>query len=175
MIDAVFELLREGRASFDVDEVAARAGVSVSSVFRYFDGLDDLHAQAIARHFEQFDPLFEVHAVSDGSTRDRVEALVDARLRLYEAIAPVARVARLRAATEPAIAEALQAARRRFAVQVAEHLAADLGTGTDARDRAALADALTSFEAWDLLRTSHGRGRPTIRRAWLAGVERLLT
>ena len=96
--------MREGRTPPSVEEVAERAGVSVSSVFRYFDSLDDLHAQTIERYFERYEPLFEVPARPDGSTAERVAALVDARLELYETIAPIARAARVRAASEEGIA-----------------------------------------------------------------------
>jgi len=174
VIDAVFELLREGRFPPAVEEVAERAEVSVSSVFRYFDGLDDLHAQTIERYFERYAPLFEVPARPDGSRADRIEALVDARLELYETIAPIARMARVRAATEATVAETLADTRRRVAAQVREHLAADLGDRDDARDRADAVDALTGFEAWDLLRTTHGRSCAAIRRTWVAAIGRLL-
>jgi AcrR family transcriptional regulator len=177
VIDAVFELLGEGRVQPSVEEVAERAGVSVSSVFRYFDGLDDLHAETIRRYFERFAPLFDVPPVPDGPAAARIAAFVDARLELYETIAPIARMARARAASEPTFASTLGDARRRFARQVRDHFAPDLAlrSATDAGDRVALVDALTSFESWDLLRTAHGHGPRVVRRAWLAGVERLLT
>jgi len=44
----------------------------------------------------------------------------------------------------------------------------------EADDRAALIDALTSFESRDLLRSTHGRGRAAVRRAWFTGVALLL-
>lgn len=174
VIDAMFELLREGRMPPTVEEVAARAAVSVSSVFRYFDGLDDLYGETVGRYFDRFAPLFEVPAVPGGTRADRIAALVDARLELYETIAPIGRMARIRAASEPTIAATLLDIRHRFARQVRQHLAADLAPLAEADDRAALVDALTSFEAWDLLRATHGRSRASVRRAWLTGIDRLL-
>ena len=175
VIDAMFELLAEGRMPPSVEEVAERAEVSVSSVFRYFDGLDDLHGETVRRYFERFAPLFELPAGAE-SRADRIAALVDARLELYETIAPIGRMARIKA-SEPTIGETLVETRRRFARQVREHLASDLAAFArpDADDRAALVDALTSFESWDLLRGTHGRSRSAVRRAWVAGIERLLT
>lgn len=174
VIDAMFELLAEGRLPPSVDEVAERAAVSVSSVFRYFDGLDDLHGETVRRYFERFAPLFEV-PVSTGSRADRLVALVDARLELYETIAPIGRMARIKAG-EPTIAATLAETRRRFARQVREHLAPDLAPHgrAGAQDAADLVDALTSFESWDLLRSTHGRSRAAVRRAWIAGIERVL-
>jgi AcrR family transcriptional regulator len=175
VIDAVFELLREGHVPPSVEQVAERAEVSVSSVFRYFDDLDDMHQQTVRRYFERYAPLFEVPDRADGTLGDRVAALVDARLELYETIGPIARMARARASAHPAMAETLHATRQRFARQVASHLALDLEGRDDAADVVDLVDALTSFEAWDLLRSTHGRSRAAIRRAWLAGVTALVS
>lgn len=177
VLDAVVDLLRERQAPPAVEAVAARAGVSVSSVFRYFDDLDDLHEQAIARYFERFAALFEVPAAAGAGRDGRIAALVEARLDLYEAIAPIARMARSRAADQPRFATGLEQIRRTFADQVGRHFAPDLtGVGrADAADRVALIDALTAFEAWDLLRGAHGRSRRLIARAWTAGIAALLT
>lgn len=175
VIDAMFELIREGSLPPAVAEVADRAGVSVSSVFRYFENLDDLHRETIRRYFERFAPLFELPEPS-GTTEDRVAGLVDARLDLYETIGPIARLSRVRAAEQPQLAETLAETRQRFADQVRSHFADDLAgqAPADAEDRAALVDALTSFEAWDLLQGTHGRSRVRLRRAWIAGVSALL-
>ncbi|MEZ5372595.1 MAG: TetR/AcrR family transcriptional regulator [Microthrixaceae bacterium] len=85
-----------------VEDIAARSGVSVSSIFRYFDGLDDLREHAIQRYFERFAPRFEIPGLAEGPLPARIAALVDARLGLYEAIAPIAHIARLRALETPA-------------------------------------------------------------------------
>jgi len=175
VIDALFELLQEGSPPPSVEEVAARAGVSVSSVFRYFDSLDDLQEQTIARYFERFAALFEVPAV-EGDRDARIAALVDARLDLYECIAPIARMARVRAAEEPRFSRTLLETRRRMAGQVREHLASDVAhlSRAVADDRIALVDCLTTFESWDLLTSTHGRSRRLVRRAWLTGIAAFL-
>lgn len=176
VIDAMFELIGEGHLPPPVDALSERAGVSVSSVFRYFDSLDDLLQQTVTRYFERFAPLFEVPTASDGDLDARVAALVEARLDLYEAIGPIARMARIRAADRPQLATVLAETRRAMEAQVRAHFAADLaGRATaDADDLVALVDSLTAFEAWDLLTGTHGRDRLLVRRAWLAGLHALL-
>lgn len=175
VIDALFELLEEGAPLPSVEDVAAQAGVSVSSVFRYFDSVDDLHERTIERYFERFAPLFEVPA-AEGGRDGRIAALVEARLDLYEAIAPIARMARVRAVEQPRIARELVRVRRAMAEQVHRHLAPDLSGLTRARadDRVVLVDSLTTFESWDLLTGTHGRSRARVRRAWTAGIAALL-
>jgi AcrR family transcriptional regulator len=176
VIDALFELLAEGAVPPSVEDVAARAEVSVSSVFRYFENLDDLHEQTIMRYFERFDHLFEVPAAPGSDRSSRVTALVEARLALYEGIAPLARLARRRAPELPRLQSTLHDTRLRLAAQVRAHLAPDLGAGGDdaVDDRAALVDVLTSFEAWDLLRDTHDRDRASLARTWTRGIEALL-
>lgn len=176
VIDAVFELLVEGHFPPSVDDVAERSGVSVSSVFRYFEGLDDLQQETVERYFERFAPLMEVPHVPGASTEERIASLVAARLDLYEAIAPIARMARHQAPLQPRIARSLHDTRLRFGAQVRDHFAAELdGLGrAQAGDRVALIDALTAFEAWDLLHSVHDRSRRLIERTWRAGIATLL-
>jgi len=176
VIDAMFELMGDGHLPPSVDEVASRAQVSVSSVFRYFDNLDDLLQQTVARYFERFAPLFEVPAVPDGDVDDRIAALVTARLDLWEAIGPIARMARIRAAEQPKLAAVLAETRRDLAAQVRAHFAPDLDGHAHAAmdDRVALIDCLTAFESWDLLTGTHGRSRQLVDRAWTSGVRALL-
>lgn len=176
VIDAVFELIVDQRASPAVEAIADRAGVSVSSVFRYFDSLDDLLEQTVARYFERFADLFSVRSVPDGGLDDRIAALVSARLDLYEAIGPIARIARLRATEQPRLATVLADTRRTFEAQVRAHFAPDLAgwSQAEADDRIALVDCLTAFESWDLLTGTHERDRHLVERAWTTGVRALL-
>jgi AcrR family transcriptional regulator len=101
VVDALFELLQERHTLPGVEAIAERAGVSVSSVFRYFDGLDDLREHTIERYFERFAPLFEVPQLGAGPLRQRIARLVEGRLDLYDAIAPMAHIARLRGSRYP--------------------------------------------------------------------------
>lgn len=176
VVDAMFELIREGDLPPSVGDVAARAGVSVSSVFRYFENLDDLHRETVRRYFERYAPLFDVPGAPDGSTEDRIAAWVDARLDLYETIGPIARLSRVRALDHPQLAEALAETRQGFADQARDHFRPELDacTPADADDRVALVDALTSFESWDLLQGTHDRTRAQLRRAWVSGLSAVL-
>jgi TetR/AcrR family transcriptional regulator, regulator of autoinduction and epiphytic fitness len=104
VIDAMFSLLQDGKVPVSAELVADRAGVSVASVFRYFDGLDDLQYQTFERFRERFEPLLVV--TSGAASRDeRVAAFVDARLDLYEQAGAIMAVGRLRALEyEPLVA-----------------------------------------------------------------------
>lgn len=175
VIDALYELLVEGIAPTS-EALVERSGVSLSSLFRYFASIDDLQREAIDRHFERNAALFEIPAIGEGSQAARIRTWVDARLALYEAIAPIGRLARARAHDQELLAATLLAARRRFAQQAADHFAAERAeqSRTQADDLVAIISSLTSFEAWDLLTTGEGRSRTQLRRAWTTALTALL-
>jgi AcrR family transcriptional regulator len=175
VIDAMFSLLGED-GSPAVEAIAATAGVSVSSVFRYFDNLDDLLRETVSRYFERYEALFEIPAIGEGDLPSRIDRFVAARSELYETTAPIARVARRRAPEHARIGETLDGVRRTLSAQARRHFAPELTArrGAEADDIIALVDSMTSFEAWDLLRTAHGRSPHQIRRAWARGVDALV-
>lgn len=177
VIDAMFELLQEQADVPSAAAVAERAGVSVSSVFRYFEDLDDLQQQTIERYFERFAPLFDVPDAGEGQLPQRIQRLVEARLALYEEIAPIARLARQRAPEHQRLADTLHETRARFAEQVRQQFASELQSlgRAVADDRLAVLDTLLSFESWDLLRTTHDRSRQRLARAWTDAITRLLS
>jgi AcrR family transcriptional regulator len=176
VVDALFDLLVEGIAPPSAEQIAAKAGVSISSVFRYFDGLDDLQRQTVDEYFTRFAPLLEVPQVGEGPLPERIDHFVDARLALYPAVAPIARLARSRAYDHVRIAKSLAEAREAFTAQIRQHFADELGQASDARadDLAELIDVLTAFESWDLQRSTHGRSDAQIRRAWVTALTSLL-
>ena len=87
MIDAVFALVQEGKVPPGVKDVADRAGVSVSSVFRNFDGLPDMQRQAFDSFQTRFAHLFVVDD-ADRALDDRVRAHVRAEANSSPSPAP---------------------------------------------------------------------------------------
>ena len=177
VVDAMVDLLREGHRPPGVDAVADRAGVSVASVFRYFDNLDDLQNETTARFFERYAPLFDITDIGVGSLGPRIDRYVDARIRLYETTAPIARFARARALDQPRMAVSLRDMRRRLAAQARRHFEPELRPlGAAARTQVVASIAtLTAFEAWDALRNDLDVSAPGVRRAWRRGVRALLS
>ena len=177
VIDAMLSLLDDRVDSPPVEAVAAAAGVSVSSVFRYFDNLEDLLHETVHRYFERYAELFTIPGVGEGPRDERVRRYVDRRLDLYESVAPIARVARRQASVHPEIAETLAGTRAVLTEQVRDHFRSELAgrTPSEAGDVVAIIDSMTSFEAWDLLHTGQGRSRRLIRRAWVRGISAVLS
>jgi len=172
VVDALLDLFAEGNLRPGADEIAARSGVSRRSVFRYFDDLDSLDRVATERQIARVAHLLEVSNVGEGSIEDRIERLISQRLRLFEAILPVARVSRLRAPFEPVVAEELARSRELFRRQVERHFASELQPLSRGKRNALLgaAEVLSSFEAYELLRLGHQQTTRQIGDVMQAGL-----
>jgi len=166
VLDALAELYREGNYEPGAAEIAERASLSPRSLFRYFDDVDDLNRATIDRQLARARPLLAVDARPEDPTATKVDRLVQARLRLYEAIAPAARAARICAWRHPVMAEQIANTRSYLRHQLERLFAPELEALGPDRARAALAavDALCSFEAVELLRDGPGVPGPTLEQ-----------
>jgi len=126
VLDAVLELFTEDCLAPSAQDVAERSGVSLRSVYRYYEDLDALVRAAIARNVERVAPLFELPDPGSDALEVRVERIVSQRLALYEAIAPTARAALLRAPTNDRIRDQLDQRRRALLDQVRRTFEPDL-------------------------------------------------
>lgn len=178
VVDALLNLYREGILSPSPEEVAKRAGLSRRSLFRYFDDLNDLCRAAIARQTLRAVHLFALQDLGEGSLADRITRLAAQRADLFEEIAPVARVGRLRAPYQLIVAEDIRKSRAVLRRQLEKHFAPEVDEMEPDRRRELLsaADVLCSFESFDLLREAQGLNRQayqrTIRRALTALLQR---
>lgn len=151
VLDALLALFRDGIVQPSTAEIAHRAGISVRSLFRYFDDVDDLSRAAIERHLLSAGPLMTIEATASDPLPVRVERAVDGRLRLWETVAPSARAARACAIRNPLVAAQLAEMRALFRRQVAALFPAGSVPAVD---------VLLSFETYELLRGDQGLSRP---------------
>jgi AcrR family transcriptional regulator len=175
--EAMIDLVLEGHAPPTAEQVAARAGVSMASLFRYFETLDELRQETILHYLDRYAELFEIPAIGEGSLDERIDRLVAARVRLYENTEPMARFVRARAPEVPDLDAVLHRSRRMRAEQLRRHFAPELDPLTPARrdDLVALLCVVTSFESWLQLRDDHGRSTAQTRRTWTRAIEGLLS
>lgn len=172
VVDALVELFEEGDYTPSSATIAARAGISPRSLFRYFDDVDDLNRAAIERHIATNRHLFEPHIDPDLPTADKIAAFVEARIQLHDAVAPGARAARLSAHRSPTVAAQLLETRLFLRQQVQRVFAPELGG-----DRAALLpalDELCSFEAYEFMRHGHRMSRSKATAALVVALTTLL-
>ena len=154
VVDAMLRLYAAGNLDPSSDEIAERAGLSPRSLFRYFDDIDDLVRVAVARQHERAVPLAELDTTSTSPLAQRVQRLVQQRMRLFDGIAAVGTVARIRAPFQPLIAAELATARGYWREQVRQLFEAELRALGKATALSVLAsiDVLTSYESMQLLR-----------------------
>ena len=171
----MFDLIVEGHLPPAVDQVAERAGVSTATIFRYFGTLDDLQQETVARFLERFEHLLVIDRAGEGPSASLVRRFVDSRIRLFTTIGPVMHLAWVRSLDQPRIAAAVRENRRRLRDATEEHFASALGPRSPRRNGLVDAiDGVCSIEAWVSLTRIHDRSPDEIRRAWTAGVSRLV-
>ena len=158
VLDAVIALFTEGKLAPNAAEVAERSGVSLRSVYRYFEDQDALVRAAIARHAELVAPLHEVADLGIGPFDERVRRFVACRIRLYEAAAPTARATLVRAPTNHYLRDEMARAREALRVQAEAMFEPELAAMSAAERRAAAAalDTLLQFESAEHLRVRLG-------------------
>jgi AcrR family transcriptional regulator len=175
-LDATFELFTEGSALPSIDEVAERSGVSLRSMYRYFTDTHRLHVLALARRAEVGEPLFRLDRLGEGSLADRIDRVVDQRLRLYDEMAPTIRMAFAIAPTLPAIRELVEARKQLLSTQLREQFAAELDPLTTAKRRSVLMcmEVLCQFESVERMRVEGKLSRAGASAALRLGLRALL-
>ncbi|CAN5535515.1 hypothetical protein BH10ACT2_BH10ACT2_14420 [soil metagenome] len=177
VVDAMLALYAGGNLDPSSDQIAACAGLSPRSLFRYFDDIDDLVRVAVARHHDRVLPLAELDTATTAPLAERARRLVAQRLRLFDAIASVGTVSRLRAPFQPLIAAELATARGYWRDQLRRLFATELQaqpTATAAHLVAAI-DVLTSFESVQLMRDDQKLSNSAIAATLVHAITALLT
>jgi AcrR family transcriptional regulator len=176
VVDAAFELILEGKGPLATEDVAERAGVSASSIFRIFDGLADLQQQSLDQFRKRFSHLLGATPSADADFDERVGFFVRNRLDLYEQAHPLMSMARARAFDHDVLVEAVARNRSILADQARACFEPELATlgPSDAADLVAIIDSLTSPEGFELMTRTHARSRKRITAAWIAGLHALI-
>lgn len=175
VVAALLELYREGDLRPSSDAIAARAGISARSLFRYFDDIDALVMTAIEQQQAHLQPLYAVPVGPQDPLGPRVERFVEARVRLLEAMGPVGRVARSHAIDRPALDAELRRIRAVLRDQVAAVFAPELAERAGDGDATLAAlDVALSWETYHLLRDDQRRNRPDATAVMVLAVRRLL-
>src|SRR5712691_6310378 len=132
VVDALLDLYGESNLRPSTAEIAERAGLSHRSLFRYFDDFDDLCREAVGRAEQRALPLIPIRIDQAAPLTDRIDALVSQRLRLFEALGPVALVSRLNAPFAHVLAAELTKNRAFLRAQLADLFAPELNPAPEA-------------------------------------------
>ncbi len=169
IVAAVYDVVRSGRAEPSVDEVAARAGVSVRTIFRQFQDLESLARSVSERVLGEAATLFPPAPLT-GTLDEDLRGLVTRRARVYEHMLPfrhAGHVVRHRVAFLTDQETRLRRVQReRLEAVVGPHLVDPSGLVLEGLE------ALLSIDAWQHLRVQQGlsaqRAEETLLRASVA-------
>lgn len=175
-IDAFIDLVLEGHLPPTTAQVAERSEISAATLFRYFDTLDQLRAAAFLRMIERF-PLIPIADSGHGTRKERVDRFVASRFAATEKLHLLAQLQRSLALRDPGAAEMIDTVRRVMAQEARKHFAPEISTLTEAEaeDTVALIASVTSVESWEHFRRAFERSPQQTQRAWVRGVEAILT
>jgi AcrR family transcriptional regulator len=87
IVAAMLELVRAGAISPAAEEVAARAGVGLRTVFRHFDDMDSLYREMADAMRRELEPIVAAPLAS-AEWKSRLSEIVDRRVRLFERAMP---------------------------------------------------------------------------------------
>lgn len=177
VVEALLALFAEGQLHPTAQQLAHRSGVSLRSVFRYFDDMQDLTLQAVTVHFERVAPLYDLPPRPEGaSLHERIATIAEHRARIYSAVAPVARAAALRYHRSPDLAELSEGMRRQVLRQTAEYFAPELDPLPEDERRLVLAclDAAGQFATAENHCVRHGLPTERLSDAYRLAMTRLL-
>ncbi len=166
VLDAVVDLFHEDNWSPGVNEVADRSGVSLRSVYRYFDDVESLIAAAIHRQYERSRQFFDIADDGRRPLRPRINDFCTTRVEFFEQIRAVHLAAALRSRLDPAVDDTVARARRNLSKQTEAMFAPELATMTENEAEVArlTVDVLTQFETLELLRGPRGLSRARTER-----------
>ncbi len=83
VVDAALRMFESGNKHPKMEDIAAAAGVSVRSAYRYFANVDEVTEAAAVQNLAKYGALFEVENLGVGTLDERIRNLVTSRMRLF--------------------------------------------------------------------------------------------
>lgn len=161
IVRAVVALVGRGHLSPTAEMVAAEAGVSLRTVFRHFEEMENLYLEVSAALFDRAQPVID-RPFPPLPWPDLLDEILERRIEVFEMIAPYKRALDIFRHRSAALADAHQriaAVSRAVLIQrVPEQALADDPQLLD------LLDLLLSPEVWQRLRESQGCSVEQARR-----------
>lgn len=170
IVQAMFELIRDGDMAPSAARVAETAGVSLRTVFRHFEEMDTLYREMTAKIEAEVLPLF-LQPLTARTWRERVDELIARRTDIYERIMPYR------------VAGSLRRFNSRFLMEDYERfLKLERTALEDVLPKRVIADAMLfsalemvmAFQAWRRMRQDQRLSVKDARAVMLHTVDRLL-
>jgi len=156
IIDATIELVQAGNPEPTSGEIAAHAGVAVRMIFYHFREIELLFQHAVTRQFRRHRSLIVI-LPPNGPVEARIRATCRQRRQLFEAIAPMLRMAYSRVVGSTLAYEVLvekrTLLRQQFAVTLRPEISFRGSRGPILLEMLVLAGG---WQSWDALRSHSG-------------------
>ncbi len=167
VVDAVIDLAQSGNLDPTSEEIAALAGISHRSIYRYYDTRAELLDAAVVRAFDTVTAEVFRDDPSSGSLDERIERFVDARIEVYRRLQSVVRMEVAHAAVDSSATHGVDAARAALRTRLADQFVSEFDRFEPEERRLVLAvvDAAFQFEALEYLDANAGLDDDQIRRA----------
>ncbi len=152
ILGAMVDLIESGLPSPTAEAVAARAGVSLRTVFRHFEEMENLHLEIAAHVFDRVRPILD-QPLQRRAWPDMLDETVERRAEFFEVISPFKTAIDVHRHRSRAIA----AQHRRITVMSRDLLAASLPADVVSNQPVfELLTMLLSIETWQRLREQQG-------------------
>jgi TetR/AcrR family transcriptional regulator of autoinduction and epiphytic fitness len=175
IVEGVLDLIGEGSLQPTIDDISARAGVAQRTVFQHYPDRETLCEAVIDVHLARVAPLLE-GTPAVGPLDARLDAFVERRAVLYEAITPVRRAVLHLSPMSPQATKAvsdMQARKRADTLRVFAQECAACPVAERPLLAAALA-SVASWSSWEALRAQQGLEVEQAKAATRHGLRALL-
>ena len=174
VVQALLHLYEAGEIQPSAARIAEIAGVSERSVFRYFDDMEDLAASAIVIQWERVHQFYE-GLDGTGDFEQRLENMIDHRLRLFDKTIGVGRASAVVSARSATVATAMNHRRTILRSQAVEQFAPEITAATHPDAVARIVDYTLGIENIEYLRSSVGLSRNRTRDTLMTALRLALT
>lgn len=176
VVDAILDLFEEGIADIDAATLAERSGVSVRSVYRYFEDREALVLEGVARHGQRLAEQLVLDLDLSVPLAERLEGFLTFRIDRYRRLERLIEVTRYHAYRLPEVADTFAQRRAWVRTQLAEVFAPELADRAPGERHRLLAslDVATDFDSWRLLTAAHGMDDAEVRSTMTAMVHAVL-
>jgi len=172
VVSALLELYSQGEVQPPAARIAEMAGVSERSVFRYFDDMEDLASCAITVQWDRIRDLYET-LDSSGDLTQRINSIIDHRLKLYDKVGNVMRVAVVAAYKSKVVALAVKERRLIMGRRALQQFENELKTARDVENKERILDYTLSLENIIYLKEALGLSHNKVRETLTVAIKSL--
>jgi AcrR family transcriptional regulator len=172
VVSALLELYSQGEVQPPAARIAELAGVSERSVFRYFDDMEDLASCAITVQWERVRDLYET-LDSSGDLTQRINSIVDHRLKLYDKVGNVMRVAVVAAYKSQVVASAVKERRLIMGRRALQQFENELKAARDVENKERILNYTLSLENIIYLKEALGLSHNKVRETLTVAIKSL--